>query len=151
MKSYFLCLLGLLFAVSCIDSPEVELQEDVKDLFLLFEAEGLSRGKEIDVQGMDLTARFEYLEGEVLGQCERYSDGSKVIVLDQSNWDEASEIEKEFLLFHELGHCVLGREHDNSKDNKGFCTSIMQSGTGSCKKKYNDSNRASMLDELFQE
>jgi len=56
---------------------------------------------------------------------------------------------KEYLVFHELGHCILGRSHSNDILENGDCKSIMQSGTSNCKGNYNDENREMLLDELF--
>lgn len=34
------------------------------------------------------------------------------IQLDQKYWDNADDLDRESLMFHELGHCVLNRDHD---------------------------------------
>jgi hypothetical protein len=34
------------------------------------------------------------------------------IELDQEYWDGADDLDRESLIFHELGHCVLDRDHD---------------------------------------
>lgn len=47
------------------------------------------------------------------------------IMLDTLYWEDATELEKEQLIFHELGHCVLGREHNDKEDENGDPISIM--------------------------
>jgi hypothetical protein len=36
------------------------------------------------------------------------------VEIDPIFWQEATDTEKEVLIFHELGHCVLNRDHDES-------------------------------------
>jgi hypothetical protein len=35
----------------------------------------------------------------------------RLVILNTQNWDENTEITKEMIVFHELGHCVLDRNH----------------------------------------
>lgn len=49
--------------------------------------------------------------GEAIGVCNHYSNGKKQIILDHSYWNQATEVEKTILVWHELGHCVLDRRH----------------------------------------
>lgn len=49
------------------------------------------------------------------GVCFEYSDGTKEIIIDQNWWEAVDEYNRESLLFHELGHCRLGRDHHDSK------------------------------------
>lgn len=56
-------------------------------------------------------------------------------------WEEASDIEREMLVFHELGHCDLEREHDSSKSRIGRCPgSIMywQGVSPNCYERYKE-------------
>lgn len=45
--------------------------------------------------------------------CNTYSDSSKEILVDQNWWNSTNETQREIIIFHELGHCRLGRDHDN--------------------------------------
>ncbi|MBK26732.1 MAG: hypothetical protein CME70_22215 [Halobacteriovorax sp.] len=47
------------------------------------------------------------------GVCFSYPDGRTEVIIRESWWNSASQALRESLLFHELGHCVLGRDHDN--------------------------------------
>ena len=53
------------------------------------------------------------------------------------------------IVFHELGHCVLVRDHLDDADSEGNCLSMMHSGLGDCEFRYNGSTRNVYLDELF--
>ena len=62
----------------------------------------------------DIPINFGTPENETFdGVCYTYGDGSKEIIIRQSFWNSASAIQRRVLVFHELGHCALGRAHDN--------------------------------------
>lgn len=52
--------------------------------------------------------------GQVIGYCQRYSNGQKTVVLKESYWNSASVSDREQLIFHELGHCLLGLTHNDT-------------------------------------
>ncbi len=56
---------------------------------------------------------------------------------------------REFVVFHELGHCDLGRDHRDEAFDNGVCVSIMRSGLGDCRDYYHPRTREGYLDELF--
>ena len=64
--------------------------------------------------------------------CHIYFDGTKEILIRKDWWDRyvglSGETVKRLMIFHELGHCLLGRKHKNDKiphDNKEINASIM--------------------------
>jgi len=66
-----------------------------------------------------ITIRFvDHFPGTATAKC--YPGLGKVLVsLEQ--WNMMTELEREWVLFHELGHCVLFREHDNERILGGLC------------------------------
>ncbi|MFT6071095.1 MAG: hypothetical protein ACJAT2_002084 [Bacteriovoracaceae bacterium] len=84
------------------------------------------------------------------GVCFSYPDGTTEVIIRESWWNSASEALKESLLFHELGHCVLNRDHDNETHEANSVTykaSLMNSvivNSG----QYN-AHRSGYLTELF--
>lgn len=46
------------------------------------------------------------------GQCE-IGEGRNISI-NKAYWSDASHTSRELLIFHELGHCVLNLEHDDS-------------------------------------
>ncbi|MFK7812697.1 MAG: hypothetical protein AB8B59_09400 [Maribacter sp.] len=69
-----------------------------------------------------------------------------------SCWDRWSEIEKENLLFHELGHALLSKRHNNNTMPNGSMQSLM-CGDGACNNYrvynvYQNEQRAYYLDQL---
>ncbi|PIP93346.1 MAG: hypothetical protein COW00_20250 [Bdellovibrio sp. CG12_big_fil_rev_8_21_14_0_65_39_13] len=64
------------------------------------------------------------------GVCFTYQNGQKEIIIRETWWNAASDTYRESLLFHELGHCRLGRDHDDSKiltNGQNYKSSMMSS------------------------
>lgn len=59
------------------------------------------------------------------GACEIVEDETPTIVIRKDTWDKMNEDEREELLYHELGHCVLHRNHNKEVTPEGLPTSIM--------------------------
>ena len=116
-----------------------------------FESEAAARGIFIDVDDLGVRVEFADIdETNVLGVCYYHSHAPGRIEIDRSSWNRLSTLYREFVVFHELGHCILGRGHTEAQYGNGACFSIMASGTGSCRSSYSNQTRASYIDELFQ-
>lgn len=120
--------------------------------FERFETTGIERGFDVDLVASRITGVIEDLEGEhVAGQCTSFGGfrpGS--VTLDAEFWNRSSDLFKEFIVFHELGHCFLDRDHREDAFSNGRCVSIMRSGTLDCRDNYNVATRSSYIDELFE-
>ena len=118
--------------------------------FKAFEDEAEKRGLSIVLNRLNLHAAIsEIAEQNVLGQCQYSRLNPREVTIDKTFWNRSSTLYKEFVVFHELGHCVLNLDHKEGKDNRGRCLSIMRSGLGDCVDAYNSVNRDYYLDELF--
>jgi hypothetical protein len=53
---------------------------------------------------------FEKLKRPMVGVC-HFAPDSRIVNVDPSYWAMISEYQREALIFHELGHCVLNLEH----------------------------------------
>ncbi|MEM6629735.1 MAG: hypothetical protein AAF694_08680 [Bacteroidota bacterium] len=116
-----------------------------------FETEAASRGLQIDLDALGITGTFEDLEGEhVAGQCTFTRFSPNEVRIDTEFWQRASNNLREMIIFHELGHCVLLRDHEEGSLSNGACLSIMRSGNGSCIDNYRGTTRSFYLDELFE-
>jgi hypothetical protein len=151
---YFIrCIIISLLMMSitnCSVESSSEVDAELVYYFQLFEEEAVSRDISIDMSSILVSGYIENIETRgTLGQCKSYSDGSQTVVIDDNYWQRADDYEKEYIVFHELGHCVLGRDHNNVRDDEGICESIMQSGNNLCTSNYNDMTREQLLDELF--
>lgn len=64
----------------------------------------------------NLTMGFSPLGNEYSGVCFTTLDNKKEIVVDPFYWQASSELMKEMLIAHELGHCVCNRDHTSYED-----------------------------------
>ena len=149
MYKWTFVILGLL-AFSCTKEYGYEVDNEVLPFFEIFELEGLERGINVDLDTEGIGATIDFIrDNSTVGQCQTSDQGNRRIFIDQAFWEGYSFSEKEFIIFHELGHCFLKREHDNSIKGNNVCSSIMQSGVSGCRNQYNETTREEYLDELF--
>ena len=76
----------------------------------------------------------------------------KKITINKKHWNRLDSLQKELLIFHELGHCILGRGHRNEKFPNDECISILdgkEEGFDCSNNYYSPSWRTYYLDELF--
>ncbi len=145
MRLYFIFLPLLL--LGCEENPSQSNPEF--DPFLnSFEEAAEERSVPLDLSEVTLFLT-EDLESIIQGQCVQYASGKSEIRIKQEFWNNASYWEKELLVFHELGHCILARSHDDSVDSLGHCKSIMRTSANLCHLEYGAENRDYWLDELF--
>ena len=96
----------------------------------------------------DLIVEFGVIEQDpetptfILGKCYVKQDTTPRIVIDTTRWDKMSDVRRETLMYHELGHCALFRQHV-----EGVNTSIMNPLLISSK--TYEENREELLEELF--
>ena len=165
---YLLILSALALLISCqeetsllsSDNSEEFSGRDWPDIdplliphFINFEDEAFERGVDIDLSSSGITAVIEEIEEEdIAGRCSygihRFS--FRDIIIDETFWERTSTLTREFIVFHELGHCYLFRDHNDSCTDRGIWESIMRSGTlEGCRDSYNNRTREAYLDELF--
>ena len=158
MRTNFIIILSVLsfcFACSKGKGPEVVVIEHFIDsrldvYFDSFRAEAAKRGIDIDFEEMEIDGYIQFIrERGVAGQCQTYVDGATRVQISPSYWNTATDLEKEFLIFHELGHCALKREHLDEANEDGTCKSMMNSGGQFCDVNYSESTRESYIEELF--
>lgn len=95
----------------------------------------------------DIEYSFFNSTGNKVGFCRIMGD-FKSIQIDSKYWNKSSDLAKEQLMFHELGHCVLRLQHNDTLDKFARPISIMNSYQFAdylYKKNYN-----SYIEELFK-
>ncbi len=164
----FLMLLG--FISSCtfnddLDTQEDELAETIEEeektltypladealwsYFESFEKEAQIRGLNYDLDALEITGVIEEISDEgVAGTCQ-YGQHIHHVTVDKTFWNNSSNLRRELVVYHELGHCVLFKDHTENYNNEGICLSMMNSGTAPCSVAYNSQNREYYIDELF--
>lgn len=123
---------------------------ELRAFYVAFEEEAALRGFDINLTEEEVTGNIVQLGNMgVLGVCVRSDEAPNRVAVDQEAWAVASPAFRELIIFHELGHCVLDREHlDDDQD--GVCVSIMNSGLSGCEISLENSElRSAYLDELF--
>lgn len=123
---------------------------ELRPFYIAFEAAAAERGIAINLTDEGVTGNIVQLgNNSILGVCRRSADEPNRVAVDIEAWNNSSEEFKEVIVFHELGHCVLGREHLDEQEN-GACLSIMHSGLTDCVITLGDEDiREEYLDELF--
>jgi len=95
-----------------------------------FHAQASKYNKAIDLAHLDISFGDTQSAGpEVIGLCYTYeSSEDKDIVINKEFWNDATELQRKELMFHEMGHCLLDLDHDDSIVNPpGRPKSIMNS------------------------
>lgn len=151
---------ALIVLVSCVENESdfndmiiegyANVDERLWDLFQKFEEEAAARSIAVDLNGFNITGVIESIpESGVAGTCSYGANHPSDIVIDLEYWNLATALQREEVVFHELGHCYLMRGHTEGTVQGNICASIMRSGLGGCRSVYNDLNREYYLDELF--
>ncbi|MFK7932037.1 MAG: hypothetical protein AB8G22_00925 [Saprospiraceae bacterium] len=118
--------------------------------FERFEKAAQERNESIDLVEAGISGEiYEISKANVVGLCNHNVIDPNHIILDGHFWNRSSNLKKELIVFHELGHCYLLRGHKDDVNENGTCASVMRSGTGGCLDLYNEDNRREYLDELF--
>ncbi|OEK04671.1 hypothetical protein [Roseivirga misakiensis] len=156
-----LIFMGLLSLSACSTDDEAEpimvaegtfpgVDERLWPYFIRFQEQGASRGLTIDLVAEGITGVIEVIDEEnIAGTCNFNSRTSNHVMIDAEFWQLAPDLFKEFIVFHELGHCSLFRDHREGADQNGRCISIMRSGLEECRDNYNIVTRTDYLDELY--
>ena len=125
MKSEFFLLL-ILFTLGCGQAPSptpVTVDPQLQPYFQAFE-------NDIGVSTAGISAQFATPQltsplGEVIGECQIWSDGTRLIQIDPGFWATTSQLGRMQILVHELGHCAMYMQHITSLLTTGCPTSIM--------------------------
>ncbi len=118
--------------------------------FQRFEEEAAFRGLTIDLANGAIEGIIrEIPQDHVAGSCNYNSQRTDLVTIDKEFWDYSSDLNREAVVFHELGHCKLIRDHREGGDASGNCISLMASGTENCRQLYTQAFRNDLLDELF--
>lgn len=143
---WFIC---LFLVVSCGKDDNSNIHPSLQRHFDNFAEEAAERGLEVDYGELGLEAGFATLSSGIIGQCQRNEDMPNIVTVDRVFWLEFTELEKERVIFHELGHCILNRGHTDGVRDDGTCESIMATSVQTCNSNYSIETREEYFDELF--
>ena len=115
-----------------------------------FEAEAAARGISMDISALGISVELISIEEQnVAGVCYYSANHPGQIEIDLEIWNQIGGLGREFVIFHELGHCAINRDHTEAQFSNGICRSIMASGTGTCRDNYTSQTRTTYINELF--
>lgn len=155
MKTTQIILLFALFTLTaCSSDTLVNERSDIEDAlqvhFREFQDQARQRGVAVDYRDIDMEAYITNIQRNgVIGTCTQFGTGEKEIAIDENYWRRSSHLGRELVVFHELGHCILQRGHNEAEGRGNTCLSIMNSGTSGCRTRYTAANRDFYIDELF--
>jgi hypothetical protein len=120
----------LLFTDACNSNESVPTVYDVPQEFQSiidqFQLEAISRGYDIQIDNLIIRYDAE-VEAPYCATCNSKSLDASIQKIISINPDQCwlNDYAKEALIFHELGHCILGRDHDNTLLPNGDPKSMM--------------------------
>ncbi|MFT5168205.1 MAG: hypothetical protein ACI8P3_003446 [Saprospiraceae bacterium] len=132
MKSNFYILSFLILLTACKteenDLPNINVDESFEKHVVSFIEEGAKRGHIIDFEDTGLTIIFGNTPNASASCAEigAQDRGSHQIIVNKNIWQSLNDSLQERLIFHELGHCELNRNHRNDKFADGSWKSIMR-------------------------
>ncbi|MEM6632379.1 MAG: hypothetical protein AAF694_22090 [Bacteroidota bacterium] len=137
-----------------LEVREPSIDAEVQVYVDRFVEEANKRGVNVDVSDLGISVREHIHPVRAAGACHYFSESEHPhIYIDTTslNWQH-SEYTREMLVFHELGHCLLDRDHRVDLLENGNYASLMRSDKGVLfGTRLNAYKRAYYLDELFNE
>jgi hypothetical protein len=159
MKNLIILLLTIIIVSSCKNNYTEEQDEhinnfpvEVREIVREFLKEGKDRGHKLNIKKIhhiylvDKITRAKYLEAG----CYDHHDHS--IYIDTTNFEWSALSGKEMLLYHELGHGLLHKKHDNILFKDGLNpASIMNCCTLPYWNEQTIYKRSYYIDQIFNE
>lgn len=122
-KAFYTSLILLaLLLTGCGHHRVILIDPDIQPYYIRFLAEASKLDRDVKIDSLMITKVSSMPELEI-GRCDE-GDIPAVFILE-SYWDLASIADKEQLVFHELGHCLLDRKHLTGVLGSGIQISIM--------------------------
>ncbi len=120
----------LIALISCQEEetfrPVYDVPKEFQSILEQFELEAIARGFDIEIENL-IIKYDEGIEEIYCATCNSKSLDPNIQKIILINPDKCwlNDFAKEALIFHELGHCILGRDHDNSLLPNGDPKSMM--------------------------
>ncbi len=142
---------AVMISLSCSEEDILETDAELLPYFEIFQKEAGIRGFDVDYEAARIEGLLQDIpDASIQGQCFRNEEKPRKVIIDINFWNNADELDKQFIVFHELGHCFLNRDHLDTTRPDGLCTSIMHSNPGACNFQLTELTREGYLDELFK-
>lgn len=132
-----------------------QVNDQFKEYVLRFISEAKARNVEVDVSTLKIESVTQTIAYGGVNYCGfTYTSlpaaPSVQIAMTSYCWNDQTDLNKEILIFHELGHALLRRSHDDAILSNGLKKSMMQSGSQfDMYTEFTPLLRTYYLDELF--
>ncbi len=122
---YLLFLIFPVVTIACGSFGVKELSIDgFQEYIELFELESIKQGHPLKIDNL-IIVKGDLTKQKIIGLCQRTPHYPPAITIDSTYWDNATPEAKEWLVFHELGHCILNRPHREDRLSQTNCVSSM--------------------------
>jgi len=127
---------------------DIFIHHEFKPFLKSFELVGLKYGRFFPSFAVTINLVDDIGNSWASGMCYYSDTGINEIRIRKAAWELMSDFDKEALIFHELGHCLLNRPHCAAETKKGTPFSIMHPYVveGELWEKY----RSFYMKELFE-
>lgn len=131
-----------------------QVNDQFKEYVLRFISEAKARNVQVDVSNLKIESVMQAIAMNGVNYCgytfSTLPSPSVQIALTSYCWNDQTDLNREILIFHELGHALLRRSHDDAILSNGLKKSMMQSGNQfDMYTEFTPLLRTYYLDELF--
>jgi hypothetical protein len=105
-----LLMLCLFVLAACGRDPTLEERSEFEPYLERFQAYSAQYGRDASNDGR-VRILFGILKANEIGVCEQSPFQPPRVLVSRSAWAIRSDVGREALIFHELGHCLLDRDH----------------------------------------
>ena len=97
-------------------SASSQIPSDVAPIVAQFQQDALAQNHPVSTDQVQYSFQsLPQVNGEqAIGDCQQGGGTPPTVILDTASWATMTDTQKEMVVYHELGHCVLGRVHDSS-------------------------------------
>ena len=149
IKIIYLTAVILLF-LGCSKIEFDQIDPELQPYFDQFLKDAAARGIQFTDEELNITMNINNIvDPNILGLCQQQPDLYGAVSIDAYYWRTSTETTRQFIVYHELGHCILKRGHTDGRDSDGNCLSVMHSAVGICLFDFTGTKKEAYLDELF--
>ena len=135
------------YVIKVDDQPYQYVDSQFRPMLEMFVTLAATKDIQVDTSNLSMTfGLVRSVKSDTVGTCSQDEVGVMVIKIHDESWAKMDPLQREELIFHELGHCLLDRPHCTTKV-KGKPISIMHPKV--IPKKHYKSNRKELINELF--
>lgn len=115
IRRLFILLSLIIIGIDFSSSIHSYINPELKEYMTMWE-------KETKIKPILRKVEFAKLDKEIAGICYFFT---RTVLLDKDYWETLNVFQKKTLLYHELGHCVLYKMHNNEILKDGCPKSLM--------------------------